>query len=719
MCYAFGKECFRCSGKDHFKGAENCKGKGKQENTRRVSEKKKNRESSGSSSNEDDEEFEVKRVRAHAARFVGHVRRTVRRSKGKKKKPRYQVPVIIKGKEVMMFADTGADVCVMSKSMSDKLELTLMRTRMKIKPYGAKAGIRCVGYYVGPVMYGNVVANIGIYVVKKKVESLLSGAASEALGIISFSGQQEEIRRSVASEDPLKEELMETYPKVFTGVGKLRDYKVTLHVDESVPPVACPPYPVPYHLQAQLDKEIERMEKAGIIEDHKGPAPWVNNIVLSPNDSTVCVTVDMREPNKAIVNTRIPIPRPEDIRKELSGCKWFTKLDFKTAFHQLELAEESRYLTVFHHKSKLKRHTRLTMGAMPASGELNKALRPLFSKVKGAHIIHDDLVLATVTKEEQKEAIHQVLQIAERENLTLNPDKCKFMKKEIPFWGMIISAEGVRPDPAKIQALQEASPPRNKAEVMSFLCMVQANGEFIPKLSQKTVNLRKLTEKDVPFKWTKQYQDEFQRVKGLLCETSLLGYFDVDSPTFLIVDAHKTGISAILAQGTTLEKAKMVCCASRTTTPIERNYPQLDLEALSVDFALRRFRPYIVGGPQVTVVTDHKPLVSIFKNTRRGSVRTDRIKLRHQDVNYKVVWQKGVMNMADYMSRHATEWERLPKTWKEETKELEKTVWMLNLSPYTEAISFQKIIEETEKDKRLQQLKRYLQKGYMPKNMPK
>ena len=75
--------------------------------------------------------------------------------------------------------------------------------------------------------------------------------------------------------------------------------------------------------------------------------------------------------------------------------------------------------------------------------------------------------------------------------------------------------------------------------------------------------------------------------------------------------------------------------------------------------------------------------------------------------------------MADYMSRHATEWERLPKTWKEETKELEKTVWMLNLSPYTEAISFQKIIEETEKDKRLQQLKRYLQKGYMPKNMPK
>ena len=110
------------------------------------------------------------------------------------------------------------------------------------------------------------------------------------------------------------------------------------------------------------------MEEAGVIEDHDGPAPWVSNLVLCPKpDGGLRVTVDMREPNKAILDTGLPIPRPEDIRKELVGCKYFTKLDFRTAFHQLELDESSRYLTVFHHDGKLKRHSRLTMGAKPAS----------------------------------------------------------------------------------------------------------------------------------------------------------------------------------------------------------------------------------------------------------------------------------------------------------------------------------------------------------------
>ena len=121
---------------------------------------------------------------------------------------------------------------------------------------------------------------------------------------------------------------------------------------------------------------------------------------------------------------------------------------------------------------------------------------------------------------------------------------------------------------------------------MSFLCMLQANSEFIPKLAQETIQLRQLTRKSVEFRWTKKCQEEFDRLKGLLCEETLLTYFDVRLSTFLFVDAHKTGLSAILAQGTTMGKAKMVTCASRATTKIENGYPQLDMEALAVDFGL-------------------------------------------------------------------------------------------------------------------------------------
>ena len=719
-------ECFDCHTVGHFKGAANCKKKKKppksnKEKTRRV-ERKKEEDSESSSSSSSEEAVDVGRITTergiHAANIVAHVRRSAARG-SKRKRLRYEVPILIKEKVVHMFADTGADISVISKGLAKELDLPLVHTRMRIKPYGMKKRIKCVGYYVGPVMYGDTVAHVGIYVVNNNnVEALLSGSASEALGIITFNGTGA-VRRNTAEgegEDPAKQVYLSKFPTVFQGVGKFPNYTCRYYVDENVPPVASPDHPVPYHLEAQFDREIENLEKGGIVEDHDGPSPWISNIQLAPkDDGGVRVTLDMREPNKAIQGNGLPIPRAEDIRRGFAGCSVFTKLDFKAAFHQIVLEEESRYLTVFRHKGKLKRFTRLTMGAKPASGELHKALQPVFSQIPNVHIIHDDVVVATASEEEHDQTLETLMQTIEALGLTLNPTKCIFKTSEIPFWGMIISKDGVSPDPRKVQALRDATHPETKAELMSFLCMVQASGEFIPGLSRETANLRELTKKNVRFKWTKKCQREFEHLKGLLCEDAMLAYYETDSPTYLLVDAHRTGISAILAQGSSPETARMVTCASRATTAVERYYPQLDLEALAIDFALRRFRQYIVGDPKVvTVVTDHKPLISIFRNTRRGSVRTDRIKLRHQDVNYAVVYQKGASNRADFMSRHGTSLEKVPPEWREESRELEKTVWFLNLSPYSEAVSLPKIIQETQKDQTLSKLISHIRQGYIP-----
>ena len=533
-CFGYGRTCFDCGGENHLKGAAICKGKKKKkkesEKTKRVSDSgtKDSSETSSSSDTESDD-ADVKRLTAKisAAQFVAHVRRVPSKARRNKtaKQPRYEVPVIIKEQQITMFADTGADISVIPKSLADQLNLPLAKTKMRIKPYGSKKRIRCVGYYVGPVRFEEEIANVGIYVVKGNVEALLSGAASEALGIISFHGTNH-IRRTVEEDDSVKQVYMKQFPSLFLGVGKMKDVKVKFHIDPSVPPVAQPKTPVPYHLQSRLDKEIERMEKDDIVEDHEGPAPYISNLVLAPkDDGGLRVTVDMREPNKAILDTGLPIPRAEDIRKEFAGCTYFTKLDFRTAFHQLELDEESRYLTVFPHNGKLKRHKRLTMGAKPASGELNKALRPLFCDLPAVHIIHDDLLIATSTLEEHEDATIQALQIIQAAGLTLNPSKCIFHKKEIPFWGMIITGDGVRPDPRKVEALQNASRPETKSELMSFLCMLQANAEFIPNLSKETVNLRELTKKDVRFRWNKKCQTEFKKLRNLLCESTLLTIF--------------------------------------------------------------------------------------------------------------------------------------------------------------------------------------------------
>ena len=98
------------------------------------------------------------------------------------------------------------------------------------------------------------------------------------------------------------------------------------------------------------------MEAADIIEPHEGRAPWVSNVVLATEDNGgIRITVDMRESNKAIQATHVPI-RPDDVKAKLTGCQHFSKLDFKSAFHLLEIAPSSRNITVFHADDRLLRY---------------------------------------------------------------------------------------------------------------------------------------------------------------------------------------------------------------------------------------------------------------------------------------------------------------------------------------------------------------------------
>ena len=91
----------------------------------------------------------------------------------------------------------------------------------------------------------------------------------------------------------------------------------------------------------------------------------------------------------------------------------------------------------------------------------------------------------------------------------------------------------------------------------------------------------------------------------------------MEKPTYIMADAHVSGLGVALAQGDSIKSAKPVAFASRTTSQAEKNYPQLDLEAMALDYGLRRFRNYIVGSPHtIVLVTDHKPLESVFNGNR-------------------------------------------------------------------------------------------------------
>ena len=211
------------------------------------------------------------------------------------------------------------------------------------------------------------------------------------------------------------------------------------------------------------------------------------------------------------------------------------------------------------------------MGVKPVLGELNAALKPIFAHIPNVYLIHihDDLIIAAETFNEHNLALEEVMKAMDQANLTLNPKKCSFGKTEIAFWGMIFSSNGVRPDPEKVKALENLPPPKNRSELKSFICMMQSNSDFIPNFSKNISALRELLNSDKHYKWTETHQKVFNDVLDKFKKDTLLSYFYISKPTFIFTDAHQSGLSAILAQGSDNDNAKPVSLASRCTSKAE------------------------------------------------------------------------------------------------------------------------------------------------------
>ena len=603
---------------------------------------------------------EVKRSKPSPAARVAGSRRSPRKHR---RKIDFHTCITIGESTIDVLVDTGADVNVISKKTATKLGIKWKKSTTKLQPYGSKS-LKVCGVYTGPVGFGEKSTEAEIFIVRQDLESLLSGATAETLGIITFHAvnhveevgcdendeEGEESNQVPVSDNPVINSFITKFHQRFKDIGKC-DKVITLHKNDHPKPFIQPQRPIPFHLRKKFDNACDEMIKQGIFEECEGPNEWISNPVIVPkDDDSIRITVDYRNLNKSLLNSHHPIPRIDDLRASMNGCQLFSKLDLRQAYFQFPLSEESKKLTTFYANGRLLRLTRLPQGALPAASELNNALRQIFSSVPEAFVIHDDIIVATKTEQEHYKALEKIFILLEEHNLTLNGPKCLFLSQDIPFWGMRFTKDGIKPCPEKCKALQEMSPPQRKEDIPSFISLLQSHAKFIPMFSKLTSDIRALQKRNTKFKWTKTHQEEFDRVKEYFKDSTTLSFFDPDLPTWIFVDAAKQGLSAVISQGLDVQNTNVVAFASRTTTAVEQRYPQIDLEAMAVDFGLRRFREYCVGGKNIHVVTDHKPLQPIFENKRLGSIRIDRTKLRHQDIDYKVIWQPGKNNPADYLS---------------------------------------------------------------------
>lgn len=215
---------------------------------------------------------------------------------------------------------------------------------------------------------------------------------------------------------------------------------------------------------------------------------------------------------------------------------------------------------------------------------------------------------------------------------------------------LLLTTEGLCPDPEKVAAVQHMQTPTDVKSLQRFLGFVNYLAKFLPHLSDVCEPLRRLTDKDVEWTWLSQHESAVDTVKQLVTCHPVLKYYNLQEEVTLQCDASETGLGAAL-----LQNGQPVAFASRTQTPTEQRYAQIEKECLAIVFACDKFDQYLHGRDYITVHSDHKPLEVIFKKPLlTAPKRLQRMLLRFQRYHLRVVYKQGKdIHVADFLSRTA------------------------------------------------------------------
>ena len=195
-----------------------------------------------------------------------------------------------------------------------------------------------------------------------------------------------------------------------------------------------------------------------------------------------------------------------------------------------------------------------------------------------------------------------MLETLRKEQLYAKMSKCEFWLREVFFLGNIVSEEGIRVDPSKIEVILEWKLSRNVMEVHSFLGLVGYYRRFVKRFSMTAAPMTRLLQKNVRFEWSKKCQASFEKLKAFLTESLALTQSTYDKEYVIFSDASLNGLGCVLMQ-----KGKVVAYVSRQLKLHEKNYPTHDLELAAIVFAFKIWRHYLYG-EKCFIYTDHKSL---------------------------------------------------------------------------------------------------------------
>ncbi|KAJ9555800.1 hypothetical protein OSB04_010414 [Centaurea solstitialis] len=352
-------------------------------------------------------------------------------------------------------------------------------------------------------------------------------------------------------------EFPDVFPEDLPGLPSERQVEFHIDLTPGAAPIARTPYRLAPTEMKEMMTQLQELSKKGFIRPSS--SPWGASVLfVKKKDGSMRMCIDYRELNKRTVKNKYPLPRIDDLFDQLQGAGCFSKIDLRSGYHQVRVKEDdvpkTAFRTRYGHYEFLVMLFGLTNAPAVFMDLMNRVCRPFLDK--SVIVFIDDILVYSKDEAEHERHLREVLNVLRGEKLYAKFSKCEFWLHEVQFLGHVVSRDGIKVDPAKIEAMM------NFSKIASSLTV--------------------LTKKNAKFLWTDKQEEAFQTLKKKLCQAPILSLPDGTEDFVVYSDASKMGLGCVLMQ-----RGKVISYASRQLKDHERNYPVHDLELAAVVFALK------------------------------------------------------------------------------------------------------------------------------------